>query len=239
MSAPSAIETPVAAADARRRARLDAAPGRERTLRLVDASTAALLVPAARASVPPAQPRSSSIPGGRSRRPPKLTGLTGPALVGPALTDPAQTRPIPAEPVPAEPVPAVPVVTGAILTGTVVTGRLPRSGSVRTAQGPRVPLRLTRRGRIVVTVLLVAVFSVAVLLVTALVSGRAQATNHGQPRAGYQGMHQIVVRPGQTLWSIASSADPAADPRNVVQEIMTANALGSPSIAAGQLLWVP
>jgi hypothetical protein len=132
-----------------------------------------------------------------------------------------------------------PALTGPVLTGTVVTDRGRRFGSTATTQGTRVPLRLTRRGRIVVGVLLVAVFSVAVLLATALVSGGAQATNHGQPRAGYQGMHAIVVRPGQTLWSIAASADPAADPRNVVQEIMTANALGSPSITAGQLLWVP
>jgi hypothetical protein len=132
-----------------------------------------------------------------------------------------------------------PILTGPILTGTVVTARAPRSGSVSCAQVSRAPVRLTRRGRLVVTVLLVAVFSVAVLLVTALVSGRAQATNHGQPRAGYQGMHQIVVRPGQTLWSIAASADPTADPRNVVQQIMAANALGTSSIAAGQLLWVP
>jgi Tfp pilus assembly protein FimV len=52
-------------------------------------------------------------------------------------------------------------------------------------------------------------------------------------------MHQIVVRPGQTLWSIASAAEPAADPRDVVQQIMTANAMTGTTITAGQLLWVP
>ena len=52
-------------------------------------------------------------------------------------------------------------------------------------------------------------------------------------------MHQVVVQPGQTLWSIAATADPTADPRDVVQEIMSTNALGSPSIKAGELLWVP
>ena len=86
---------------------------------------------------------------------------------------------------------------------------------------------------------LVTVLSAAVLLMTMLVSGGAQATNHGAPRAGYQGMHQVVVRPGQTLWSIASAAAPTADPRNVVQEIMSANALANPGISVGQLLWVP
>jgi LysM repeat protein len=101
------------------------------------------------------------------------------------------------------------------------------------------PLRLTKRGRFVFAVLVVVVLSLFVLLVTALVSGRAQATNHGQARAGYQGMHQVVVRPGQTLWSIAASTVPTADPRIVVQQIMTANALSSSTISAGQLLWVP
>jgi len=81
--------------------------------------------------------------------------------------------------------------------------------------------------------------TVGALLISLLASGGAQATNNGQARAGYQGMHQIVVRPGQTLWSIASAAEPSADTRVVVQEIMTANALTSGDINAGQLLWVP
>ena len=79
----------------------------------------------------------------------------------------------------------------------------------------------------------------AALLISLLVSGGAQATNHGRARAGYQGMHKIVVQPGQTLWSIASTAEPSADPRTVIQEIMTANALAGPNVTAGQLLWVP
>ena len=87
--------------------------------------------------------------------------------------------------------------------------------------------------------LVIAGVTVAALLVTFLASGGAQATNHGQARAGYQGMHKIVVQPGQTLWSIASTAEPSADPRIVVQEIMTANALTGPAVEAGQLLWVP
>lgn len=101
------------------------------------------------------------------------------------------------------------------------------------------PVRLTRRGRVVVAVLAVAVIAAIALAVGLAAPGGAQAANHGQPRAGYQGMHQIVVRPGQTLWSIASAAEPAADPRDVVQQIMTANAMTGTRITAGQLLWVP
>jgi hypothetical protein len=109
----------------------------------------------------------------------------------------------------------------------------------RQARRSRAPVRLTRRGRLVVASLLVTGLTVCALLLSMLASGGAQATNHGQPGAGYQGMRQVVVRPGQTLWSIASAAEPSADTRVVVQEIMTANALTSVDISAGQLLWVP
>lgn len=198
MSALGAIETPIAAADARCAAKADAARG-ERRLRVVRESMPVTLTRASDGSVHGAQPRSSS-----SRE--------AAALAGPAATS--------------------------ILVGTVVGRRGQRSVPAG-ARGSQTQLRLTRRGRIVVAALVVALLSTAVLLLTALVSGRAQATNHGQPGAGYQGLHQVVVRSGQTLWSIAVAADPSADPRDVVQEIMTANALGSPSITAGQLLWVP
>lgn len=101
------------------------------------------------------------------------------------------------------------------------------------------PVRLTRRGRVVVAVLAVGVIAAIALAVGLAAAGGAQAANQGQPRAGYQGMHEIVVRPGQTLWSIASAAEPAADPRDVVQQIMTANAMTGTTVTAGQLLWVP
>ncbi len=101
------------------------------------------------------------------------------------------------------------------------------------------PVRLTRRGRIVLGVF-VAVVVTAILTVVSLAASGAQAANHGQPGGGYQGMHQIVVRPGESLWSIAERAEPTADPRLVVAQIMTANSMTSSSaLQAGELLWVP
>jgi len=100
------------------------------------------------------------------------------------------------------------------------------------------PLRLTRRGRIVV-VLLAAVLATAAITVASMALSGAQAANHGHPGGGYAGMHQIVVQPGQTLWSIATAAEPSADPRQVIQEILTANSMTGGTIQAGQLLWVP
>jgi hypothetical protein len=70
-------------------------------------------------------------------------------------------------------------------------------------------------------------------------SGGAQATNHGRPGGGYQGMHQIVVEPGDSLFSIASAAEPTSDPRNVIAQIMSVNDLTNTNLSVGEELWVP
>jgi hypothetical protein len=101
-------------------------------------------------------------------------------------------------------------------------------------------LRLTRRGRRVLTGFVMLVAIVSAMLIWTSVAGGAQAPGPGAPaRSVYQGMSQIVVQPGQTLWSIAIAADPSAAPWAVVRQIINANALNGAHIAAGQLLWVP
>jgi Tfp pilus assembly protein FimV len=101
------------------------------------------------------------------------------------------------------------------------------------------PLRLTRRGRVVAATLVLTVIAVIGLVIALAAAGGAQAASPGGLGVGHQGMHEIVVRSGQTLWSIASAAEPTADPRLVVQQIMAANGMSNPNVAAGQLLWVP
>jgi len=102
-------------------------------------------------------------------------------------------------------------------------------------------VRLTRRGRIVVTVMLAAVsLSLVVLAWLAIAARTAQAADGGQsPGAVYQNLTSVVVHPGQTLWSIASQAEPTADPRIVMQQIIDLNALHGTSVVPGQRLWVP
>jgi LysM domain len=98
------------------------------------------------------------------------------------------------------------------------------------------PLRLTRRGRVVVA-------AAAVLFVVALsliVAGAAQAISHSAaPGAARSGLAQVVVRPGQSLWSVAETADPDADTRLVIQQIIQLNTLTGDTVFAGQRLWVP
>lgn len=101
------------------------------------------------------------------------------------------------------------------------------------------PLRLTARGRKVVTGLAVAIGAAAVCLVSLTAAGGASAASHGQPGGGFRGMKQVVVQRGQTLWSIAGAAEPTADPLAVIQQIIDANSLPSATIEPGEVLWVP
>jgi LysM domain-containing protein len=112
----------------------------------------------------------------------------------------------------------------------------PAARSGRPRDTPVAPLRLTRRGRVVVAL----AAALLVTMVSLLLAGVAQATNDGpSPRAARENLAQVIVRPGQSLWSVAESADPDQDTRAVIQQIIDLNSLNSDSVFAGQRLWVP
>jgi LysM domain len=115
------------------------------------------------------------------------------------------------------------------------------AGAVTAARpaSPPGPVRLTRRGRRVVWGLAGMVAALAAVLLSLAASGGALASSHGPSGSGYQGMRQVVVEPGQTLWSLAAAADPRADPRLVIPQIVSANSLAGSTIYAGEQLWVP
>lgn len=112
-------------------------------------------------------------------------------------------------------------------------------GRVRAQPARPAPVRLTRRGRVVAGGLAIAVAVALAGLLSLALAGGAQAVSHGPARAGYQGMRQIVVQRGQSLWSIAAATAPAADPRVVIPQIEQANSLGGSTVYAGETLWVP
>jgi hypothetical protein len=123
---------------------------------------------------------------------------------------------------------------GAVREGSVPVGSAP-AGSA-----PAGPVRLTRRGRIVVGTLVVIAVVVVASVIWLLIAGQAVASDHAQSgHVTTQSLRKVVVRPGQTLWGIAVAADPTADPRAVVQEIIDENTLAGTTIQAGQVLWVP
>ena len=112
----------------------------------------------------------------------------------------------------------------------------PAARSGRPRDTPVAPLRLTRRGRVVVAL----AAALLVTMVSLLLAGVAQATNDGpSPRAARENLVQVIVRPGQSLWSVAESADPDQDTRAVIQQIIDLNSLNDETVFAGQQLWVP
>jgi hypothetical protein len=110
-----------------------------------------------------------------------------------------------------------------------------RGSSLRDAAGTRPaapsPVRLTRRGRIV---LLAALVLVAVAVVsTVAVASSASPAGQDRPHA------TMVVGTGDTLWSVATEVDPRGDPRATIAELRRLNSLTGSTIEAGQELILP
>jgi LysM repeat protein len=122
--------------------------------------------------------------------------------------------------------------------------RPPRPGAQLTAArsrpAPPSGVRLTRRGRVVLSAFGLALILGLITILWATLANGAQAAS-GRTHTGsvYQGLHRVTVLPGQTLWTIAQQAEPSADPRTVIPQIMQINAISSTSLQPGQQLWVP
>ena len=142
----------------------------------------------------------------------------------PSWLDPGN-REVPGDKAGVRPVQAVRRRPGAI------TGAKRSPGAV----APR-PVRLTRRGRITVAVMATLVAG-GLCVAGATAAQAASGATAARGSAGAAG--QVVVQPGQTLWSIARHADPGADTQTIVQQMVQVNRLAGPDIAPGQHLWVP
>ncbi|HXD62045.1 MAG TPA: hypothetical protein VN619_08975 [Lacisediminihabitans sp.] len=105
--------------------------------------------------------------------------------------------------------------------------------STRTTPAPAARLRLTRRGRRVL-VFLVALPLVAGAMAFVLNGGIATATDTAGGRLQY-----VTVGAGQSLWQLAQTVAPSADPREVVSEIVHLNQLPGADVQAGERLAIP
>jgi nucleoid-associated protein YgaU len=170
---------------------------------------------------------------GQAPRPPLRLVPTDGRVVRPASGEPVRTNQA-APLAPSQP---------AAAQGPAATRPAAPAAARSAAQSPaHTPVRLTRRGRLVVTgiaVLLVAAGSVAI-------AGAAQAIGHSgaQARPGTAGaagaaITKVEVRPGQSLWTLAEAYDPNADTRQVIQEILQLNSLSTDQVQPGQVLWMP
>lgn len=104
------------------------------------------------------------------------------------------------------------------------------------------PLRLTRRGRLTVTLtLLVLALAVGLLglLAAAAVGGAEDGAAATSQTAGTATTSTVTVAPGDTLWAIAERVDPHSDPRAVVERLRELNGLTTAQLRAGEELIVP
>jgi hypothetical protein len=93
------------------------------------------------------------------------------------------------------------------------------------------PVRLTRRGRIVVVG-----FVMLLLIVAGFTLGRGSSQAMGHHRSV---QHTVTVEAGESLWSVAARIAPHDDPRLVVAAITSLNHLASATVVPGQQLIVP
>jgi hypothetical protein len=108
------------------------------------------------------------------------------------------------------------------------------AASVRTSH-----LRLTARGRAV----LLALASIPLVIAAFFI-----ATNGGAATASLESTFDasqastysyVTINSGESLWAVAQRIAPAADPRDVINDILAFNGMSSAEIMPGQLIAIP
>jgi len=99
-------------------------------------------------------------------------------------------------------------------------------------RGPAAHLRLTRRARLLGSVLLLA-------LGVAIGSWAGPMLAGSDRDLRLAGVQSVVVQPGDTLWSIAGAVSGDGDVRDVVDRIQELNGLSGTVLIPGQVLELP
>ena len=128
---------------------------------------------------------------------------------------------------------AMPV--GAMTVGATSPGvRSLRAAPTTPPRESRAPVRLTRRGRLLASLLVLLLAVAAAVLLTGGATALAGSGGGSAPVA-----ERVTVRPGETLWQIAERTAPGTDPRETVQRILDLNGLQTSQVRAGTALQLP
>lgn len=100
------------------------------------------------------------------------------------------------------------------------------------------PLRLTRRGRIVLIGIPLAVLAALLLSLAGFLTSPAKAADSAAGLSVTPTV-TVTVQAGQSLWAIAGAAAPERDPRDVIADIVQLNNLTAGGVVPGQQLFVP
>src|SRR3954467_4555233 len=93
-------------------------------------------------------------------------------------------------------------------------------------------VRVTRRGRLVV------VLAVLALMIVGF-SATGHVASQAASSAGVQHARTVTVQPGESLWAVAVRVAPHADPRLVLARVAQITPLWGSGVVAGQQIRVP
>ncbi|KFF60455.1 hypothetical protein JF66_04495 [Cryobacterium sp. MLB-32] len=105
-------------------------------------------------------------------------------------------------------------------------------------------IRLTRRGRVVLMALVASPLVAAAIVLAlngggAFAAGPANGAGDGALRTELVSFTYVTVSSGESLWDVAQSIAPTADPRDVIVDIISLNQLSTDSVQPGQRLALP
>ncbi|WP_163164689.1 LysM peptidoglycan-binding domain-containing protein [Arthrobacter sp. Alg241-R88] len=103
---------------------------------------------------------------------------------------------------------------------------------------PPPPLRLTRRGKIVLIGIPLVLLAALLLSLAGFFNSPAKASDSPEDLA-VTATVTVTVQPGESLWAIAGSVAPERDARDVVADIVQLNNLTAGAVLPGQQLYVP
>jgi hypothetical protein len=99
-------------------------------------------------------------------------------------------------------------------------------------------MRLTRRGRLLRTLAVLAVMVAALPALVGRLSAEPVRAVTDAPSVPVATASEVVEQ-GDSLWAIAQGVSPGRDPRDVIHEIRELNGLRSNLLQPGQVLLVP
>jgi len=109
---------------------------------------------------------------------------------------------------------------------------------VRKAKAAQPPLRLTRRGRIVLVGLPLILLSAVLITLAGFLNSPAKAAESASELSVTPTV-SVTVQPGESLWGIAGTVAPGRDTRDVVADIVQLNNLDGGKVMPGQQIFVP
>ncbi|MET1085581.1 MAG: LysM peptidoglycan-binding domain-containing protein [Arthrobacter sp.] len=112
------------------------------------------------------------------------------------------------------------------------------AGQRRERPAPLPPLRLTRRGKIVLIGIPLVLLAALLLSLAGFFNSPAKASDSASDLSVTPTV-TVTVQPGQSLWAIAGTIAPERDARDVVADIVQLNNLSAGTVHPGQQLYVP